>query len=152
MAQNGKRKITGFKKFGGKAVKYSLKALAKVPELAVRGTSKAVDALANSEQFQVVATAGGLVVATVACPTVALGIGAIAVGKLFADSVLNKTNSLGAKKGLLEEVNETLLLGNKLTTLACTKIISPAARFVDNKTKDLGKATQQKIDKTFDGR
>lgn len=155
-SSGGKRVITGFKTFGGKAArftgKYALKALAKVPELAVRGGSNVVDALANSEQFQVVATTGGLIAASVACPPIALGVGAFALGKMFGDRVLGKTNSRGENKGILEELKDTLLIGNKLTALACTKVISPAMRFVDTKAQEIGTNTQEKINEAFDGR
>lgn len=148
MAIDKKRVISGFKTFGGKSLKftgkYGLKALAKIPELAVVGGTIVVGSLAQSDQFQVLATMGGLVAATVAFPPVALGIAGMVGGKLLADKVLGKPQpSLG------KSIRETLLLGNNVTRLACDKVISPASRFVGTKAKEMGKNAQTKVDDLF---
>ena len=152
MAKGGKRTITGYKKFD-KAVrftgKWALKGLAKIPEIAVRGSTKLVDALAKSEQFQVIATTGGLVAASVFVPYVALGFGTVACGKLLADTIAGKTKINGKRKNILDEIKETILLGNQLTKFVCERGISPAMRVANNKTKSLGKKAQTKIDDLF---
>lgn len=151
-----KRVIKGFKTFGKKtafkAGKYGLKGLLKIPELAVRGGASAIGALSDSEQFQVIATTGGLVVASVACPPVALGVASVVAGKYLADKILGKVNDRFYEKGIFDEVRETILLGNKVTKLACQKVISPTMHYVGTKAQTIGKAAQDKADNVFDGR
>ncbi|MBR1540409.1 MAG: hypothetical protein IJ629_04510 [Clostridia bacterium] len=156
MAAGKKRNIKGFKKFGKevafKGGKYGLKALAKLSELGVRGGTRLVEALADSEQAQVIATTGGLIAASVAFPPVAIGVAGLVVGKMFADRVLGTRTMDGRRKNILDEVRETILLGNNITNLACTRVISPAMRFVNKKAEIIGKDVQTKIDDKFDGR
>ena len=152
MANGTKRTITGYKIFD-KAVrftgKYALKGIAKAPELAIRGSTKLVDALAKSEQFQTIATTGGLVAASIAFPPVGIGIGAVVGGKLLADRLLGKRNSTGKRKNILDEIKETILLGNHITKFVCEKVISPVMRTANNKTRSLGQKAQTKIDDLF---
>lgn len=143
-----KRLITGVKNFGGKVAytggKYGLKAVLKVPELACRGGSKIVNSLSQSEQAQIIATTAGIITASVLCPPVILGVAGMIGAKYAADKILDKP-----KVGLMKSMKETILLGNNITKLACNKVISPTARFVDNKAKDLGSKAQSKVDDLF---
>jgi len=148
MAKDAKRTIKGYKAFS-KAVKftgkYGLKGLARIPELGIRGSTKLVDALANSEQFQVITTAGGLITVSIAFPVVGIGIGTFVLGKLLADRILERKNPKGNYKNIFNEVQETILLGNRITKRVCEKVISPAMRFVGSKAKDIGENVQTKI-------
>ena len=143
-----KRLITGAKKFGGRVAyaggKYGLKAVLKVPELACIGGSKMVDSLSQSEQAQVIATTAGIITASVVCPPVALGVAGVIGAKYLADKILDKP-----KVGIIKSTKETLMLGNNITKLACNKVISPAAKFVENKSKNLGSKVQGKVDDLF---
>ena len=155
MASSGKRTIKGFKTFEKPLKltgKYGLKALAKAPELLLRGGSKLIGALANTEQFQVIATTGGLIAASVAFPPVGLGIAGLTIAKYYADKMLGTKTPDGKDKSLLSVLRDTIMLGNNITKLACDKVISPAMRFVDDKSQELGQTAQDKIDDLFDGR
>lgn len=156
MAVDKKRTISGFKKFGKevafKGGKYGLKTLAKLSELGIRGGTRLVEALADNEQAQVVATTGGLIAASVAFPPVAIGVAGLVAGKMFADRVLGNRTMDGRRKNVLDEVRETILLGNNITKLACSRVISPTMRFVNKQAKTIGKDVQTKIDDKFDGR
>ena len=145
---SGKRTISGYKtldramRFTGK---WGLKALAKGGELAVRGATTAIDHLANSEQFQVVATTGGLVAASVAFPPLGIGLGAFVAGKCLADKILNRSSRTG-ERTFSKALRDTILLANRATKLVCDRAISPAMRTVNRGAKDIGEKAQDGID------
>ncbi len=139
-----KRVIKGVKDFGKKGLKftgkYGLKALAGTLELGVRGGTRILNSLANSKQFHVIASGGGIIAASVLIPPVALGTGAFIASKYLADKVL------GNDATLIDEIKSTILLGSKATNLVCTQFISPFLTKANTKAKDLGKTAQSAID------
>ena len=132
-----KKVIKGVAKTTGK---YTLKGLGKGVELAGRGALKTVDALIRSPQIQTLATAAGILAASVMIPSVGVGIVSMIGLKYLVDS------SLGNNKGLLGEIGDILRAGNVVTRNVSNRILSPTLNTMDRGMKTLGKKYQDKVE------
>lgn len=132
-----KKVIKGVAKTTGK---YTLKGLGKGVELVSRGALKTVDALIRSPQIQTLATAAGILAASVMIPSVGVGIVSMIGLKYLVDS------SLGNNKGLLGEIGDILRAGNVVTRNVSNRILSPTLNTMDRGMKTLGKKYQDKVD------
>lgn len=137
MNANTKKVIKGVAKTTGK---YTLKGLGKGVELASRGALKTVDALIRSPQIQTLATAAGILAASVMIPSVGVGIVSMIGLKYLVDS------SLGNNKGLLGEIGDMLRAGNVVTRNVSNRILSPTLNTMDRGMKTLGRKYQDKVD------
>lgn len=137
MNANTKKVIKGVAKTTGK---YTLKGLGKGVELASRGALKTVDALIRSPQIQTLATAAGILAASVMIPSVGVGVVSMIGLKYLVDS------SLGNNKGLLGEIGDMLRAGNVVTRNVSNKILSPTLNTMDRGMKTLGRKYQDKVD------
>ena len=146
---SSKRVIKGFKKFGKNGAKYSLKALVKIPEVAITSSSQIISSLTKSDSVQAALTTGGLIAASVACTPVAIGALGVVGAKFLGYKITGEKNKSGKNKGILDALKETVLLGNILTKNVCSKIINPSLDVVNNKTKELGNKANSKIDDFF---
>ena len=138
---NTKKVIKGIAKTTGK---YTLKGLGKGIELTGRGTIKTVNALVRNPQIQKIATGAGLLAASVMIPTVGVGLISTLGLKYMVDKSL-----LGKNKGVLDEINDILRIGNLITRSASNKILSPTLNKLDRGMNKLGKNYQDKIDDIF---
>ena len=138
---NTKKVIKGIAKTTGK---YTLKGLGKGIELTGRGTIKTVNALVRNPQIQKIATGAGLLAASVMIPTVGVGLISTLGLKYMVDKSL-----LGKNKGVLDEINDILRIGNLVTRSASNKILSPTLNKLDRGMNKLGKNYQDKIDDIF---
>lgn len=137
MNANTKKVIKGVAKTTGK---YTLKGLGKGVELASRGALKTVDALIRSPQIQTLATAAGILAASVMIPSVGVGVVSMIGLKYLVDS------SLGNNKGLLGEIGDMLRAGNVVTRNVSNRILSPTLNTMDRGMKTLGRKYQDKVD------
>ena len=138
---NAKKIIKGIAKTTGK---YTLKGLGKGIELTGRGAVKTINALVRNPQIQKIATGAGLLTASVMVPTVGVGlISTLGLKYMFDKSVRGK------EKGMLNEVNDILRIGNVVTKSVSNKILSPTLRKMDRGIKKVGKNYQDKIDEMF---
>lgn len=137
MNENTKRVIKGVAKTTGK---YTLKGLGKGVELVSRGALKTVDALIKNPQIQTLATAAGILAASVMIPSVGVGIVGMIGLKYLLDS------SLGNNIGLLGEIGDILRAGNVVTRNVSNRILSPTLNTVDRGVKTLGRKYQDKVD------
>ena len=138
---NAKKVIKGIAKTTGK---YTLKGLGKGIELTGRGAVKTVNALVRNPQIQKIATGVGLVAASVMIPTVGVGL----ISTLGLKYMIDKS-TLGKNKGILDEINDILEMGNVVTRNASNKILSPTLNRLDKGMNKLGKNYQDKIDDIF---
>ena len=138
---NVKKVIKGIAKTTGK---YTLKGLGKGIELTGRGTVKTVNALVRNPQIQKIATGAGLLAASVMIPTVGVGLISTLGLKYMIDKSL-----LGKDKGMLDEINDILKMGNVVTRNASKKILSPTLNRMDRGMNKLGKKYQDKIEDIF---
>ena len=138
---NGKKTIKGIAKTTGK---YTLKGIGKGIELTGRGAIKAVNALAKNPQVQKIATGAGLIAASVVVPAVGVSlIGAVGLKYAIDKALLEKD------KGILDEINDILRMGNVVTKNASDKILSPTLSKMDKGMENVGKKYQDKIDDIF---
>ena len=141
MKANTKKVIKGVAKTTGK---YTLKGLGKGIELTGRGAIKTVNALVKNPQLQKLATGAGILAASVMIPQVGVGvIGAIGLKDMIDKAVL------GNDKGMLDEINDILKMGNKVTKTASKKILSPTLNKMDRGMAKMGDKYQDKIDDMF---
>ena len=138
---NAKKVIKGVAKVTGK---YTLKGLGKGIELTGRGAIKTVNALVRNPQIQKIATGAGLLAASVMIPTVGVSLISTLGLKYMIDKSL-----LGKNKGMLDEINDILKIGNVVTRNASNKILSPTLKRMDRGINKLGKNYQDKIDDIF---
>lgn len=138
---NAKKVIKGIAKTTGK---YTLKGLGKGIELTGRGAIKTVNALVKNPQMQKIITGAGLLAASVMIPTVGVGLISTLGLKYLIDKSL-----LGKDKGMLDEINDILKMGNVVTKNASNKILSPILDKMDKGMNKLGKNYQNKIDYIF---
>lgn len=138
---NAKKVIKGIAKTTGK---YTLKGLEKGIELTGRGAIKTVNALVKNPQMQKIITGAGLLAASVMIPTVGVGLISTLGLKYLIDKSL-----LGKDKGMLDEINDILKMGNVVTKNASNKILSPILDKMDKGMNKLGKNYQNKIDYIF---
>lgn len=138
---NAKKVIKGIAKTTGK---YTLKGLGKGIELTGRGAIKTVNALVKNPQMQKIVTGAGLLAASVMIPTVGVGLVSTLGLKYMIDKSL-----LGEDKGMLDEINDILRMGNVVTRNASNKILSPTLNKMDRGMEKLGKNYQDKIDDIF---
>ena len=138
---NAKKVIKGIAKTTGK---YTLKGLGKGIELTGRGAIKTVNALVKNPQMQKIITGAGLLAASVMIPTVGVGLISTLGLKYLIDKSL-----LGKDKGMLDEINDILKMGNVVTKNASNKILSPVLDKMDKGMNKLGKNYQNKIDYIF---
>ena len=141
MKANTKKVIKGIAKTTGK---YTLKGLGKGIELTGRGAVKTVDALVKNPQIQKLATGAGILAASVTIPAVGVGL----IGALELKHIIDK-GLLGKNKGMLDEINDILRMGNKVTKNVSDKILSPTLNKMDRGISKLGKNYQDKIDNIF---
>ena len=141
MNANTKKVIKGIAKTTGK---YTLKGLGKGIELTSRGAVKTVNALVKNPQIQKIATGAGILAASVMIPTVGVGLISTLGLKYMIDKSL-----LGKNKGMLNEINDILRMGNIVTRNASNKILSPTLNKMDRGINKLGKNYQDKIDDIF---
>ena len=128
---NAKKIIKGIAKTTGK---YTLKGLGKGIELTGRGTIKTINALVKNPQMQKIATGAGILAASVMIPTVGAGLISTLGLKYMIDKSL-----LGNDKGILDEINDILKIGNVVTRNASCKILSPALKNMDKGMKKLSR-------------
>ena len=131
----------------GKATKFTgkigLKTFAKATELSLRGGIKTINAIAKNREIQKILTGAGIVTAGIMIQPVGVAlISTIGIHRMM-DAVSNNG------KGLVDDVNDILKVGNSITKEVIDKIISPTLNKLDNKTKQLGKISQEKIDDAF---
>ena len=138
---NAKKVIKGIAKTTGK---YTLKGLGKGIELTGRGAVKTVDALIKNPQIQKIATGAGILAASAMIPVVGVGLISTLGLKYMIDKSL-----LGKDKGMLDEINDILRMGNVVTRTASNKILSPTLNKMDRGMNKLGKNYQDKIDDIF---
>lgn len=138
---NAKKVIKGIAKTTGK---YTLKGLGKGIELTGRGAIKTVNALVKNPQMQKIVTGAGLLAASVMIPTVGVGLISTLGLKYMIDKSL-----LGKDKGMLDEINDILRMGNVVTRNASNKILSPILNKMDRGMNKLGKNYQDKIADIF---
>lgn len=138
---NAKKVIKGIAKTTGK---YTLKGLGKGIELTGRGAIKTVNALVKNPQMQKIATGAGLLAASVMIPTVGVEL----IGTLGLKYMIDKS-LLGKDKGMLDEINDILRMGNVVTRNVSNKILSPTLNKMDRGMNKLGKNYQDKIDDIF---
>lgn len=138
---NAKKVIKGIAKTTGK---YTLKGIGKGIELTGRGTVMTVNALARNSQIQKIATGAGLLAASVLIPTVGVSL----ITTLGLKYMIDKT-MLGNDKGILDEINDIIKIGNVVTKSASDKILSPTLKQMDRGISKLGKNYQSKIDDIF---
>ena len=141
MNANTKKVIKGIAKTTGK---YTLKALGKGVELTGRTTIKTLNALVKNPQIQKIATGAGILAASVMIPTVSVGLTSALALKYMVDKSLMEKN-----KGMIDEINDILRMGNAVTRTASNKILSPALTNIDRSIHKLGKNYQNKIDDMF---
>jgi len=142
MNANTKKVIKGIAKTTGK---YALKGIGKGIELTGRGTVKTVNALVRNPGLQKIATGAGILAASVMIPTVGISlISTLGLKYLIDRSILDKKD-----KGILDEVNDILRVGNVVTRNASSKILSPTLNRMDRGIDKLGRNYQEKIDDIF---
>lgn len=141
MNANAKKVIKGIAKTTGK---YTLKGLGKGIELTGRGAIKTVNALVKKPQIQKLFTGAGILAASVMIPTVGIGLISTLGLKYMVD-----TSLLGKNKGMLDEINAILQMGNVVTRNVSNKILSPTLNKMDRGMNKLGKNYQHKIDDMF---
>lgn len=141
MKANTKKVIKGVAKTTGK---YTLKGLGKGIELTGRGAIKTVNALVKNPQLQKLATGAGILAASVMIPQVGVGV----IGALGLKYMIDKA-VLGNDKGMLDEINDILKMGNKVTKTASKKILSPTLNKMDRGMAKMGDKYQDKIDDMF---
>ena len=120
-----KRVIKGVMKTTGK---YTLKGIGKGLELASRGTIKTVNALVKNRSVQKILTSAITVVAL----------------KYMLDRGILDNN-----KSLINEINDVLNVGNKVTNFVGRKVFSPALDTADKGVKKLGNKYQDGINNMF---
>lgn len=138
---NTKKVIKGIAKTTGK---YTLKGLGKGIELTGRGAIKTVNALVKNPQMQKIITGAGLLAASVMIPTVGVGLISTLGLKYMIDKSL-----LGKDKGMLDEINDIVRMGNVVTRNVSNKILSPTLNKMDRGMNKLGRNYQDKIDDIF---
>lgn len=139
---NTKKVIKGFAKTTGK---YTLKGLGKGLELTSRGTIKTLNALVKNPKMQKIATGVGIVGTSVMVPTVGVGvISTLALKYMIDKSLLGKND-----KGIVDEINDILKVGNVVTESVSTKILSPTLEKMDRGIDKLSQNYQDKIDDIF---
>ena len=138
---NAKKVIKGIAKTAGK---YTLKGLGKGIELTGRGAIKTVNELVKNPQMQKIVTGAGLLTAGVMIPAVGVGL----ISTLGLKYMIDKS-VLGKDKGMLEEMNDILRVGNIVTKNVSNKILSPRLNKIDRRMNKLGKNYQDKIDDIF---
>ena len=129
-----KKVIKGVAKTTGK---YTLKGLGKGVELASRGAVKTVDALVRNPQIQTLATAAGILAASVMIP----GVGVTLVAAIGLRRLIT-----GSNKGILGEIGDILRTGNEVTRGVCNKVLSPTLNIMDRGMKTLGTKYQKEVD------
>lgn len=141
MNANTKKAIKGIAKTTGR---YTLKGLGRGIELIGCGAIKTVDALVKNPQIQKLVTGTGILAASVMIPTVGVGL----ISTLGLKYILDKS-LLGKDKGMLDEINDILRIGNKITRNVSNKILSPALNRMGRGVNQLGTKYQNKIDGMF---
>ena len=141
MNTKAKKVIKGVAKTAGK---YTLKGLGKGIELTGRGAIKTVNALVKNPQVQKIATSAGILAASVMIPTVGVGVLSTLGVKYMVDK-----SFLGKNKGMLNEINDIIRMGNVVTKNASNKILSPTLTKADRTVGKLGRKYQDKIDDMF---
>ena len=141
MNPKAKKVIKGIAKTTGK---YTLKGLGKGIELTGRGAVKTVNALVKNPQVQKIAAGAGILAASVMIPTVGVGV----ISTLGLKSMIDNS-LLGKNKGIVNEFNDILRMGNVVTRTASNKILSPTLNKMDKGINKLGKKYQKKIDDMF---
>ena len=124
-----KRVIKGVMKTTGK---YTLKGIGKGLELASRGTIKTVKALVKNRSVQKILTGAGVLAACVAVPTIATSAITVVALKYMLDRGILDNN-----KSLINEINDVLNVGNKVTNFVGRKVVSPALDTADKGVKKL---------------
>lgn len=145
MNANTKKKIKGIAKTTGK---YTLKGLGKGIELVGRGAIKTVNALVKNPEIQTLATAAGILAASVMIPTVGVGlITALGIKYVIDKPILGKNEEKNDK--MIDAISDILRIGNVVTKNVSNKILSPALNKIDKNINKLGKKYQGKIDYMF---
>ena len=103
-----------------------------------------MNALVKNPQMQKIATGAGLLAASVMIPTVGVEL----IGTLGLKYMIDKS-LLGKDKGMLDEINDILRMGNVVTRNVSNKILSPTLNKMDRGMNKLGKNYQDKIDDIF---
>ena len=134
-----KRVIKGVMKTTGK---YTLKGIGKGLELASRGTIKTVKAQVKNRSVQKILTGAGVLAACVAVPTIATSAITVVALKYMLDRGILDNN-----KSLINEINDVLNVGNKVTNFVGRKVVSPALDTADKGVKKLGNTTLAGNDK-----
>ena len=136
-----KRVIKGVMKTTGK---YTLKGIGKGLELASRRTIKTVNALVKNRSVQKILTGAGVLAACVAVPTIATSAITVVALKYMLDRGILDNN-----KSLINEINDVLNVGNKVTNFVGRKVFSPALDTADKGVKKLGNKYQDGINNMF---
>lgn len=141
MDPNTKRIIKGIAKSTGK---YTLKGIGKGAELTGRGTIKTINALIKNPEFQKIVTSTGIIAASVTVPAVGASVATALALKYATDKTM-----YGRNKGLVDEFNDIVRVGNRVTRKVSKKILSPTLRKIDKGISKLGKNYQDKVDDIF---
>ena len=118
--------------------------LGKGIELTGRGAIKTVNALVKNPQIQKIAAGAGILAASVMIPAV----GVTLISTLGLKYMMDKS-LMGKNKGMLDEINDILQMGNMVTINASNKVLSPVLNKMDRGLNKLGKKYQDKIDDMF---
>lgn len=125
--------------------KYTLKGIGKGIELTGRGAAKTINALVKSPNLQKIATGTGVLLISVTCSPVGVGlIGVVGLKYMIDKGLLGKR-----KANLLSEFNDIVNVGNVLTKTVCNSILSPVLRTADRGINNVGNMYQDKIDDIF---
>lgn len=143
MKDETKQKITGFAKTVGK---FTLKGIERGAEFIGRGALQATNAIVTNPAVQHIATAAGLVAASIAMPTVGIGLAATVGLKYLYDKVMHK----GQNRGLFDEIGDILGGANQITKAVGDKVLSPVINLGDKGLEMLGDKAQQGINDLFD--
>lgn len=124
--------------------KYTLKGIGKGVELASRGTIKTVKALSRNRSVQKIITGAGALAACVSVPTIATSALTVVALKYMVDRGILDNN-----RSLVNEINDILNVGNKITDFVSRKVFSPALDTADKGVKKLGNKYQDGINNMF---
>lgn len=139
---DAKKAIKGIAKTTGK---YAFKGIGKGVELAGRGSVRVIDSLVRDRNVQKIATSAGLLAASVMVPGIGVGLISTIGLKYMIDKVILEKS----RKGMLDEINDIIEIGNIVTRNISYDILSPALNSMHRNIKRTGRNYQDKVDDMF---
>lgn len=137
-----KKVIKGIAKNTGK---YTLKGLGKGVELAGVGGVRTIHAIARNRGLQKIVAGTGILAAGVMIPTVGIGL----ISAVGAKYLYDKTIAGKDWKGMLDEINDIVEMGARVTRGVTRSIISPALEGAEVGIKKTGRKFQDYVDDKF---